>query len=49
MITAIRPHGDPAGYSPVIRVEFFSTPAPTAPTSATEMPVSRIEQSRREP
>ena len=30
MITAIRPHGDPAGYSPVIRVERFSTPAPTA-------------------
>lgn len=30
MITAFRPHGDPAGYSPVIRVECFSTPAPTA-------------------
>ena len=30
MITAFRPHGDPAGYSPVIRVGCFSTPAPTA-------------------
>jgi len=32
MITAFRPHGDPAGYSPVIRVECFSTPVPTAAT-----------------
>jgi len=31
MITAFRLHGDPAGYSPVIRVGCLSTLAPTAP------------------